>query len=333
MLSKIRQAGGEGSEASHYTDNTVDFLFQPDAAVEPGSGRWSWPDGKGCGLVLSHDVDTQGQEQGIGMMRSVALRHGISHTFSFVGRFLADYQDTLDSLRVDGVDIALHDVSHDNQVAFLSEEAIVERLSSVSHFLQRWQIKGFRSPSWYLSPTLWAALNEMGFLYDMSALDSWSFFTAQKTHGVRTFYPFMYENLVVLPNTIPFELPWYCGYAVQDTLAFWKPKVDQIARAGGLIMINAHPDRWYCGNKPAARALDQLLDYIISQHDPVAMSGSGLALHMRKMRDQQCVMTLPGSPELRLPQLQPGQRQELPTDCNPLLTERRRFLLKNGCLT
>jgi peptidoglycan/xylan/chitin deacetylase (PgdA/CDA1 family) len=325
MLNQIRKRSVCQGEAKHYLDNTVESLFTPDHTIKQGDGDWAWPKEKRSALVLSHDVDTAGQEKGIGLMREVASEFGISHTFSFVGRFLNTYQETLDRFRTEGIDIALHDVIHDNKIAFLKKQEIVTRLGEVENLRKRWDIKGFRSPSWYLSPNLWEVLNEMGFLYDMSALDTWSFFSTEKTHGIRTFLPFMYDNLVVLPNTIPFELPWLCGYRVEESLEFWKPKIDKIAKAGGLIMINAHPDSWYCGNKKAARELSRLLEYIIDRHDPVAMNGAELAVHMGLMREKRCVMTLPGSPELHLPQ-QKSLPMEQAIESNPILVKKTDFL-------
>lgn len=262
------------------------------------------------------------------MLRNVAQKRGIKNTFSFVGRYLPQYAPLIHQLQSTGADVALHDVVHDNRIAFLPEEAIIERLSPTMEHVHRYNLTGFRSPSWYTSPALWSALGALGFLYDMSALDTWPFFSPKRNFGVCTFFPYMVGSLVVIPNTIPFETPWCCGYAVRHTLDFWKPKFDHVARSGGLIMFNAHPDRWYCGNRPAIEQLERCLDYILTTHDPATMTAAEAATHTLQMHRTGRTTELPGVPSISVPRHDTDPNLPAQATCrpNPCAVRPREFL-------
>lgn len=158
-----------GRRPLSYLDNTTDQLatrLAPNTGTEP---VWRWPAGRRCALVLSHDTDTGGQERGISILLDVASRWGMPSTFSFVGRYLDGYGRFLNELKDRGVEVALHDLVHDNQIAFLDQKAIIDRLSPLAEWQVQLGIEGFRSPSWYCSPVLWHSLEHLGFLYDMRA--------------------------------------------------------------------------------------------------------------------------------------------------------------------
>src|SRR5207249_1084181 len=106
---------------------------------------------------------------------------------------------------------------------------------------------------------------------------------------------------VIIPNTIPFELPWFLGHAVDKTFDFWKDKFDTIAKHGGLIMFNAHPDRWYCGNKKAIYQLEKCLDYIIEKYDPSIMTAKELALYAKMERDAQRMICIDAKENIFIP--------------------------------
>lgn len=275
----IRSSGYAPHGRTPYLDDSVDQMVS--RAFPNQAATWRWPGGKRCALVFSHDVDSPGMERGIGRLARLSEARGFSASFSFVGEHIARYGETIRRLIEPGHDIALHDHCHDNRIAFLPRDEVLTRLEKSRQAVTDYHIKGFRSPSWYTSQNLWDALEAFGFDYDMSVLDSYPFFERGRCYGVGTFFPYQYKNLVILPNTIPFELPWYGGVDKGDTLAFWKPKLDRIALSGGLIMINAHPDTWLCGNQKAVETVEETLDYVLETHDPVALNARQLAEHAR----------------------------------------------------
>lgn len=287
---------------SSYLDNSVDIWLINNYSKEENQNKWSWPRGKKCALVLSHDTDTPNQEKGITLLVDVATKRKIKNTISFVGKDLKYYAPFINDLSERGVEIALHDSIHDNTIAFLEKDKVKLRLQHIlNEYKNRNGIVGFRSPSWYVSKELWDALDELDFLYDMSALDTWSLFSKSANYGVCTFFPFIKNNLVIIPNTIPFELPWVLGYTVDKTFDFWKHKFDTIANHGGLIMFNAHPDRWFCGNEKAIIQLEKSLDYVIAKYDPEIMTAQELALHTKKERVEQRMICIDTKENIFIP--------------------------------
>ncbi len=283
-------------------DHSVDTLSLQLNQHASDLPTWHWPQNRTCALVLSHDTDTAGQEKGIRELMKIATERGIRSTFSFVGNCIHHYSNLINEMRADGFEVALHDVIHDNRIAHFSVDEIIERLQPAQNAKSQYDMHGFRSPSWYTSPALWEALEQSGFMYDMSALDSWFLFEANKHHGVNTYFPFMVGKLVVLPNTIPFEVPWIIpGLRRSDTHVFWRPKIKSIAQAGGLIMINAHPDRWYCGRRYAADILRKLMDDILETYNPAVMQAIDVARHTHHIHTLEGMHTLPGNPIVCIP--------------------------------
>lgn len=297
---RMRRANG-GVEPEPYADNAVD-LYLAALDYDAGHAPWFWPKDRQAALVLSHDTDTGGQQKGLQLLTDLARRLEIKSTMSFVGRDMEDYGSLIEEMRADGFEIALHDVLHDNTISFQSAEVIVDRLRRAEEHMRRYEIEGFRSPSWYVSPILWQALPSAGFKYDMSALDTWPFFDKARRHGVKTFFPYAVGELVILPNTIPFDdLPGACGYGWKDVLAFWKPKIDLICRNGGLVMFNAHPDKWLSGNKQGITALQACMEYALDTYNIEPMRAVDVADHFRLMSRNGATRAIDDNPKLEIP--------------------------------
>ena len=135
----------------------------------------------------------------------------------------------------------------------------------------------------------------------MSALDTWSFFDSKRNYGVATFFPFKVDKLVVLPNTIPFETPLYFGFSKKHYAEYWRNKVERISHEGGLILINAHPDRWYCGNDSGIRAFEELIDMVLDKHDPIVMTALQVADQIRKQEEAGAFVNFEGEPPISVP--------------------------------
>ena len=312
-----------------YADNRTDLLCLS-AFGRRDLYSWRWPDGKRCALVLSHDVDTARQESGIELLARVAEDRGIRSTFSFVGKNLASYRSLLRRLRSAGHEIALHDRYHDNQVAFLAEDAIVKRLTPLKEQMAEHGIEGFRSPSWYTSPQLWRALKRMGFSYDMSVVDSWPFFDRSRNFGVASIFPFRYGGLTIVPNTIPYDgPPRMCGYRVGEILTFWKPKLDWIGRNGGLIMLNVHPDRWWSGTAKAAAMLGKVVDYVMQNYNPAVMRARDVSAQVASESARGATVILTGEPDLEIPIHGTIKMTDAKHVRNPFFLRREDFLKTN----
>ena len=237
-----------------YADHGLDVVASRVDLVD--GPRWRWPDDRRCAMVLTQDVDTCGEHQEVRALRDLAQSLNLRSTFMFVGRCMPHYRDLCLELRRDGFEVDLHDVIHDNRVALLPADGVRDRLRP---WLAEWQdaldVRGFRSPSWYASLPLWAGLERSGLSYDCSVQDTNAMQQTDRTVGAATYYPYMVDDLVVVPGTLPFdELPWSLGVSRADTTEFWRSKIDHIAATGGIIVVNAHPSPWFCGTESGRAA-------------------------------------------------------------------------------
>ncbi len=297
LSTRVRAA----TEACRLGDDATDRLVRSWLEDADTDADWVWPGGRRCGLVITHDVNARHRHAGIRRLRRVDERLGLKATYAVVGSWLDAYDRLLRSLIRADHDLALHGLTHDSRSATRTVEAVADDLGPHARDLRRIGIRGYRSPAWQVSPNLWSGLDEAGFLYDMSALDVWPFFDDDGLHGVHTFMPFMVEDLVVLPTTVPFELPWAQGWGVRDTLAFWRDKIDRIAHRGGLLLVSASPEAWLTGNRQAAAAYERVLTYILESHHPACMTACQAALHVKTQVIRGAMADVPGAPRLRVP--------------------------------
>ncbi len=282
---------------------------------------WRWPGGHGCALVVSHDTDTCGEAAEVRRLAAMARELDIRSTLMVVGQCLDRYRDLVGELRREGFEVGLHDVVHDNRIAFLDEREMRARLEPL---LAEWRrdgpLQGFRSPSWYISSTLWKVLEELGFAYDCSVQDTHFSHDPGRMMGAATYYPFLVGTLVVLPNTIAFELPRSLDVGWAEVPGFWRSKVDHVAGTGGLIMINAHPAPWFCGSPEGVAALRACVADILERHQPWCATAAEVAAHACGQAAQGAMAVLPGDPAVTIP----SHARSIPAaspDPNPLLTE------------
>ena len=292
---------GEARFPDVYADNGVDVVASRIARSDPTA--WRWPDGRRCALVLTQDVDTGREHQDILALRDLALSLDLRSTVMFVGRTIARYRDLCLELMRDGFEIGLHDVTHDNRIALLSAHGVRERLAP---WLAEWQttfdVRGFRSPSWYASLALWEGLERSGLSYDCSVQDTNVMQQPDRNVGAATYYPYMVGDLVIVSGTVPFdELPWALGVSRPGTTEFWRSKIDHVASTGGVILVNAHPSPWFCGTKSGRAALRECLAYILAAHKPWCATGAELEAHVRSEVERGAMVELGGEPRVRVP--------------------------------
>jgi len=69
-------------------------------------------------------------------------------------------------------------------------------------------------------------------------------------------------ELVELPCTLPFEAPLLIGRRFDSLVSFWRPKIDLLKRAGGVVVVNTHPDPNYLGNLTMMAEYRALLTFL-----------------------------------------------------------------------
>jgi peptidoglycan/xylan/chitin deacetylase (PgdA/CDA1 family) len=236
-----------------------------------------WPDGKRFALCLTQDIDTAA---GLAVAAEIArdqAERGLGCCWFIVGAGYDVDDATAASLREHG-EIGLHDMHHDNRIAFMDDGARAERLDSAAGLIERFGIRGFRSPSMLRTPALMDALAER-FAWDSSIPDSGLY---PAPNGCGTVFPFMRRGLLVLPATVPPDGQLIArGLDPDGVVQAWIGKLDWIAAAGGVAVHLAHPERGFSADEPMREAYRRFLDHVRQRDDAWVALPSQIADHWR----------------------------------------------------
>jgi hypothetical protein len=192
---------------------------------------------------------------------------GFRSSFNFIpeGPYLAS-DELRSDLRRSGFEVGVHDLYHDGKL-YRNYKTFLKHAERINHYLREWDAVGFRS-GFMLHNLEWA--HNLNILYEASTFDTDPF--EPQPEGVGTIFPFWVarpksadrgfngsnlksparnfvnsghhesdEGYVELPYTL-----------VQDSTLFsllgerqpdiWFQKVDWLARCGGMILVDVHPD-------------------------------------------------------------------------------------------
>ena len=67
---------------------------------------------------------------------------------------------------------------------------------------------------------------------------------------------------VELPYTLPQDSTLFLLHQ-EKTNAIWRDKLDWVARHGGMVLINVHPDYLHMGGKGRLNVLDHYIDLLV----------------------------------------------------------------------
>ncbi len=240
-----------------------------ESAASVPEGWSGWPHGKRFAVVLTHDV-----EGPIGLKRCKPLMElektlGFRSAFNFIPE--ADYAvpETLrKELGEDGFEVGVHDLRHDGKL-FRSRAAFKPQADRINRYLREWKAVGFRS-GFMLRNLDW--IHHLDIEYDTSTFDTDPF--EPQPEGVGTIFPFCVTNAVggnyvELPYTLAQDSTLFIYLRERDP-SIWIRKLDWIARHGGMVLLNTHPD--YMAFTGSARS---------SREYPVAHYGDFLE-HLKK---------------------------------------------------
>ena len=211
--------------------------------------------------VLTHDIDTAAA---LGFVDGIATAEeevSARSCWNVVPRhYNIDYAQ-LERLAGAGHEIGLHGIWHTNREAFLPREALTRELDALADLRSRFAIRTYRGPSWYRTEAMFDVL-ESYFNTDLTTLDI-DLLCPGGPGGVGVARPFRIRpELVELPCTLPFEAPLLIGTRPDSLVSFWRPKIDLLKRAGGVVVVNSHPDPNYLGNPTMMAEYRALLTFL-----------------------------------------------------------------------
>jgi len=218
---------------------------------------YGWHSGKKAAAIIFHDVDTLSGYKNIKEFREIEKSHGLKSVWNLVGAQIPSHESHIELLRSDGCEIALHGYNHDNRFPFLSEVEMRRRLDSLCKWLERYSIKGFRSPSLYRTPLMFHVICEY-FDWDSSLPDT------EFGKGCCTVFPFHNGDVIEIPLTLTMDSTYIlCGKSPEEILSLWKRKIEVIYNIGGLITLTTHPEPHFSGNTKMLKLYEDVLNVLM----------------------------------------------------------------------
>ena len=240
-----------------------------EASAPPKSWQ-GWPESKKFAFILTHDVDTEtGQERCWDLMQ-LEKKYGFRSSFNFVPeRYKTSCAIRL-LLKENGFEIGVHGLFHDGML-YKSHKLFQHRAERINNYIKNWGAAGFRSPAMHHNLD-W--LHELNILYDSSTFDTDPF--EPQSDGVKTIFPFYVpdkgkqKGYVELPYTLPQDFTLFI-LLQERNIDLWRRKLDWIARNGGMVLLNTHPDYMnYDGNikfdEYSVELYEDLLKYVKMQY-------------------------------------------------------------------
>lgn len=284
LLHRIGRLGVRGAARSH-RESADALRFALLAGLEraaraagdvPPGPRPFWPEGKRFAVALTHDVDSTEGLARIAFLRRPEVARGLRSTWFVVGEVARRDPTALERLAFEGCEIAAHDETHDNRLAFLPPAAMRARLDTAAATLAAIGLPaGFRSPSLGRSPPLFEEIARR-FAYDSSVPDD-----DGAGGGSGTVFPFMRGGLLEVPITMPLDADCaFRGLAARETLDLWLAALDRARRAGGVALVVTHPEPHFTGGSAELQeAYEGLLDAVAQDREAFVGTVRAIARH------------------------------------------------------
>lgn len=211
------------------------------ASAIPPKDWPGWPRDKKFAVILSHDVDTQKGHDRVHKLAEIEIAKGFRSSFNFVPERYNVSQSLLNELLNKDFGLCVHGLNHDGKL-FSSRRLFDQRAVRINDYLNKWQAKGFTSPSMHHNQD-W--LHDLKISHSISTFDTDPF--EPQPDSVGTVFPYWVRNgskpegYLELPYTLPQDHLLYV-ILEEKTIGIWKQKVDWIAEQGGMALLNTHSD-------------------------------------------------------------------------------------------
>lgn len=226
--------------------------------ILPGSEKvpsdWTgWPHDKKFAVVLTHDVEGQKGLDRIKHLAQLEMDCGFRSSYNLIPEGEYKVPAELRSwLKDNGFEIGVHDLHHDGSL-YRSHESFSEQARSINQHLSEWNACGFRAGFMFHNLN-W--LHDLDVTYDASTFDTDPF--EPQNDGAGTIFPYWVSRgqngiqttsrrfgaqggYVELPYTLAQDSTVYL-LMEEKSADFWLKKVDWIAKHGGMVLVNIHPD-------------------------------------------------------------------------------------------
>ena len=261
------------SKLVHWKRLKYSDIWPIDEISKKSPADWSgWPEQKKFAVVLTHDVESKKGQERCRLLAELEENLGFRSYFNFVPERYQDSQELRENFMSRGFEVGVHGLNHDGSL-YRTKKIFKKRALKINEYLNDWGAVGFRSPSMHHNLE-W--LHHLNIKYDASTFDTDPF--EPQPDGMRTIFPLWVPNCTLKGGYV--ELPYTL---VQDFTLFilmrepnikiWTEKVDWIAKYGGMVLVNVHPDYINFGGSKIAidefpvKLYTDLLNYIKEKYN------------------------------------------------------------------
>ena len=263
---KMQESRGEGMADiadDWYIPN--DFIQQFEQALREDYSNNSdaaivhpWPKPWQMCVSLTHDVETRDGVLLVDRLAKLEESYGFRSCWYFVPHKYKIEPGLIQDLKARGHEVGVHGYNHDGRL-FASNQIFEKRRTPIQNAVKEFKAAGFRAPmvhrnlDWILT---------LGTDYDASCFDIDPY--QAMAGGVGGIWPFMKQDMVELPYTLPQDHTLFIALA-QNDISIWQKKLEFLRRWHGMAMLVTHPD--YLDTEARFDLYRQFLEHLQGQND------------------------------------------------------------------
>ncbi len=194
-----------------------------------------WPDHNRFAFVLTHDIETAAGQEFVKTVADLEEELGFRSLFNFVPEKYEVNLKLMDNLRQRGFEVGVHGLKHNGKL-FDSKSSFSQKAKRINHYLEEWNVTGFRSELTHRQPE-W--MQSLDIEYDLSFFDTDPF--EPIPGGTMSIWPFFIGHFVELPYTLVQDYT-LTSVLYERSPRIWLSKVDYIEKYHGMALVNTHPD-------------------------------------------------------------------------------------------
>jgi hypothetical protein len=217
-------------------------------------------DGQPVPLLLTHDVDTADGLARLPRLLACEEAAGLASLTLVVTHRYRWNPSELAGLAARGHRFGVHDTTHDNRLAYLSEAAIEARLREAQAALGALDSGAFRAPAFLRSEALYRVLARCTRV-DLSTSD-WALLWPHPGDGIGTPFVVRHGATTCIPTTMPRDGELIAlGLRPRDMVDVWQRKALGLRRVGAPVVLLTHPDPGFTDSDDRVAAYETLLGW------------------------------------------------------------------------
>jgi peptidoglycan-N-acetylglucosamine deacetylase len=255
-----------------------------------------WPNDAACAACFTFDFDaeevwigedrvnaerpgvlsqgTYGAKVAVPEILKLLDRHGVRATFFVPGRVAERHPERVREIIEGGHELAHHGYTHTAVTKLAPEQEREEMEKGLAVLLSFTdEVRGYRSPSWELTPHTLGLVAEHGLTYTSNLMDDIRPYRHAGTDVVELPVHWMLDDA---PHFWFDEAGWTNKISTTgDVRAIWCEEFEGIKRTGGLFTLTMHPQ--IIGRPSRLALLDHMLSFVTTQEDVWVATGIEIA--------------------------------------------------------